>query len=73
MSDRQNDILYNIENDQDKTERITVYLNKEDRAALEAFRKQRKQRISDAAGDLIRVALRIAATVGGSAFAEDLE
>ena len=50
----QNDIHYNIENDEDKDERITVYLNAHDREALEQYRMREDQTISDAAGDLIR-------------------
>ena len=54
----ENSIQYNLAHDEDKDHRITVYLDAHDRAALEVYRQEQDQSISDAAGDLIRAALR---------------
>ena len=58
MSGQDNDIQFNLENDQDKDYRVTVYLNKEERDALEKYRNRKDQTISDAAGELIVFGLR---------------
>ena len=58
MSGQDNDIQFNLENDQDKDYRVTVYLNKEERDALEKYRNRKDQTISDAAGELIVLGLR---------------
>ena len=49
----QNDILYNLENDQNKTERVSVSLTKGEKQALRVYRERMDQTWSDAAGDLI--------------------
>ena len=58
MAPQDNDIQYNVEHDQDKDYRVTVYLNKEEYDALEAYRNRNDQSRSDAAGDLIVYGLR---------------
>lgn len=54
----QNDILYNVENDLDKTEKITVYLTKREKEAIRRYREKMDQKWSDAAGDLLVWVLR---------------
>ena len=58
MSGQDNDIQFNMEHDQDKDYRVSVYLNKVEFDALEAYRNRLDQSRSDAAGDLIVFALR---------------
>ena len=53
MSYGQNDILYNIENDMDKTERVSISLTKGEKDALRRYREDADQTWSDAGGDLI--------------------
>lgn len=58
MSDARNDIRYNLANDQDKTERITVYMTERLRAKLAVYMQDRGVRyVSDAAGELLEQAL----------------
>ena len=50
MAPSDNDIQHNIDNDQDKDFRVSVYLNKEEYDALEKYRFRNDQTRSDAAG-----------------------
>ena len=64
MSGQDNDIQFNMENDQDKDYRVSVYLNKVEFDALESYRNRLDQSRSDAAGDLIVFALRRSPDLG---------
>lgn len=51
------DSVINIENNQNKTKQITVYLNKADQQRLEDYSKLQDQTVSDAAGELLKAGL----------------